>query len=147
MAITRNDYKKLSDKASPNTKMQVTLPCAFVFGGLICTIAEGFKNTYIAFGLAHERASVCASISIMAIAALLTAIGIFDDFAKVARAGALMPIAGFANSMAAAALDFKSEGFVLGLGAKMFIIAGPVIVYGTVTSVLYGLVIYLFKLY
>lgn len=140
MNVSKNEYAQMNKKASPNTKSYKTIPFAFLIGGLICTIGQGFLNLYLYFGIEQKSASTLASISLVFLSALLTGLKVYDDIAKHAGAGTLVPITGFANSVVAPALEFKAEGFVLGLGAKMFIIAGPVIVYGTVASVIYGII-------
>lgn len=145
--LTNTAYLQMTKEASPRTNSIVTIPTAFVFGGAICTLGEALINLYSYLGLAADMAAPAASITLVFLAALLTGLNVYDDIAKFAGAGTLVPITGFANSVASPALEFKSEGYVLGLGAKMFIIAGPVLVYGLSTGVLYGLIIYLFKLY
>ena len=104
-------------------------------------------NIYKMAGVEQEIASTAASVTLVFLSATLTALGLYDKIAKHGGAGTLVPITGFANAVVSPALEFKTEGFVLGLGAKMFIIAGPVIVYGTLASVLYGLIIFIFNLY
>ena len=126
--------------------MYKTIPMAFVIGGIICCIGEGFLNMYRAFGLAEEQAGMWTSITLIFISALLTGMKVYDRMAQHAGAGTLVPITGFANSVVSPALDFKSEGYVLGLGAKMFVIAGPVIVYGISASIIYGIIYYLIKM-
>ena len=126
--------------------MYKTIPMAFVVGGIICCIGEGFLNMYRAFGLAEEQAGMWTSITLIFISALLTGMKVYDRIAQHAGAGTLVPITGFANSVVSPALDFKSEGYVLGLGAKMFVIAGPVIVYGISASIIYGIIYYLIKM-
>ena len=130
--ITRKDYAALVKKTSPGTKGVKATVNAYVVGGLICTIGHAFINLYNNLGLAKDAASVAASLTLVFIAALLTGFNIFDKIAKIGGAGTLIPITGFANAVTAPAMDYKSEGYVLGLGAKMFSIAGPVIVYGIV---------------
>ena len=120
---------------------------AFLFGGGICTLGQALLVWFVQMGLEDKLASGLTSISLILLAAVLTGFGVFDQIAKVAGAGTLVPITGFSNAMTSPALEFKSEGLILGLGAKMFVIAGPVICYGTVASVICGLIIYLFRLY
>ena len=117
---------------------------AFLFGGLICVIGQSLMDMYLYLGLSKDNASMSVSITLIFLSALLTGLGWYDRIAKHAGAGTLVPITGFANSVAAPALEFKTEGYILGLGAKIFIISGPVILYGTLASVLYGLIYYLF---
>lgn len=147
MKITPSQYEQMNKKASPNTKSFKTTILAFLIGGLICLIGQILIDLYIYLGIDKQQASVLASISLIFIAAILTALKCYDNIAKFAGAGTLVPITGFANAIVSPAMEFKSEGLILGLGAKMFIIAGPVIVYGTLASVLYGLIVYIFKLY
>ena len=129
-------------QASKGTKWWVTVPKAFFFGGLICVLGQSLLDMYLAFGLEQKTASLSVSVTLIFLSALFTALGWYEKLAKHAGAGTLVPITGFANSVAAPALEFKTEGYVLGLGAKIFIISGPVILYGTLASVVYGLVYY-----
>ncbi|RGF93936.1 stage V sporulation protein AC [Ruminococcus sp. AM54-1NS] len=131
-------------EASKGTKWWVTIPKAFLFGGLICVIGQSLMDMYLYLGLSKDNASMSVSITLIFLSALLTGLGWYDRIAKHAGAGTLVPITGFANSVVAPALEFKTEGYILGLGAKIFIISGPVILYGTLASVLYGLIYYLF---
>ncbi|RGX56935.1 MULTISPECIES: stage V sporulation protein AC [Anaerotruncus] len=147
MNMTPEEYDKLAKKASPPSPFLKNVSMAFLFGGLICMLGQVFVMIYQNAGLDKEVAATAASVSLVFLSVLLTGLNIYDDIAKIAGAGTLVPITGFANSMACAAMEFKSEGLILGLGAKMFIIAGPVIVYGTSASIIYGLIIYLFGLY
>lgn len=147
MKITPNEYSEMAKKASPGTKSYKTIPMAFLIGGLICTLGQGLTDLYRYWGLDKEIAASSASITLIFLAALLTGLDLYNSIAKVAGAGTLVPITGFANSVVSPALEFKSEGYVLGLGAKMFIIAGPVIVYGITASAIYGVILYIFKLY
>ncbi len=134
-------------KASPPSKIAVTLPSAFLIGGLICVLGQMLADGYSALGVAQKFCPVAASCTLVALTAALTGLNVFDNLAKHAGAGTLVPITGFANAVAAPALEFKTEGMVLGVGAKMFLIAGPVIVYGVAAGVVYGIVIWLFGLY
>jgi len=144
MKITNSEYNKMLKAASPRTKLHKTLPKAFLFGGLICVIGEAFLHLYINNGASVETAAALTSITLIGLAALLTGFKVYDKIAKHAGAGSIVPITGFANAVVAPALEFKTEGFILGIGAKMFIIAGPVIVYGIAASVLYGLIYFIF---
>ena len=117
---------------------------AFLIGGAICTLGEIFLNIFTKFGCAKESAGAWASIILILLSAILTGFGLYEKIAKHAGAGTLVPITGFANAVVSSALESKSEGFILGVGAKIFTIAGPVILYGTTASVIYGLVYYLF---
>ena len=113
---------------------------AFVIGGMICAVGQAFINLYGMIGMEKENASTAASMTLVALSALFTGLSLYDDLAKHAGAGTLVPITGFANAVAAPAVEFKTEGFILGVGAKIFTIAGPVIVYGVGASVVYGIV-------
>ena len=119
---------------------------AFWIGGLICVVGQIFTNCYGAWGLEKQDAGTAASMTLVALSALLTGLSVYDDIAKHAGAGTLVPITGFANAIAAPAVEFKTEGFVLGVGAKMFTIAGPVIVYGLAASVVYGFIFWLYTI-
>lgn len=147
MNISNQEYGELAKRRSPATPMYKTLPMAFVVGGLICCLGEGLLNMYGALGLSDETAGAWTSVTLIFLSALLTGLKLYDRIAQHAGAGTLVPITGFANSVVSPALEFKSEGFVLGLGAKMFVIAGPVIVYGISASVLYGIIYYLITLF
>ena len=144
MNISKKEYAQLADRYSAPSKLYITVPKAFVIGGLICCIGQFFTDLYIMIGNDIDTASAYTSITLVLISALLTGFGQYERIAKHAGAGTLVPITGFANSVAAPALEFKTEGYILGLGAKIFIISGPVILYGTLASVLYGLIYYLF---
>ncbi len=139
MNLTQEEYNEMTKKASPPSPAAKNITMAFLIGGLIFA----YQNA----GMDSELAAGAASITLVFLSVLLTGLNSYDNIAKVAGAGTLVPITGFANSVAAPALEFKSEGFILGLGAKMFIIAGPVIVYGVSASIIYGLIVYLFGLY
>ncbi|MCM1054498.1 MAG: stage V sporulation protein AC [Bacteroides sp.] len=146
MKMTNTEYDKLAKKHSPNTKLYLTLPKAFVIGGLICCLGQALFNLYTYWGLSEMNARSVTSITLIFLSALLTGLKLYDKIAKHGGAGTLVPITGFANSVVAPALEFKTEGFILGTAAKMFIIAGPVIVYGILTSVLYGIILYVFQI-
>lgn len=147
MNISKEEYKKMYQKASPPTKSYKNIPIAFVVGGLICVLGEALKQLYAALGASQKDASTFASVSLIFLSALLTGLGIYHTVAKFAGAGTLVPITGFANSVVSPAIEFKTEGFVTGLGAKIFVICGPVILYGTLASVIYGLIYWLTKLF
>ena len=142
--LSKSQYSQIYKQASKGTKWWVTVPKAFFFGGLICVLGQSLLDMYLAFGLEQKTASLSVSVTLIFLSALFTALGWYEKLAKHAGAGTLVPITGFANSVAAPALEFKTEGFVLGLGAKIFIISGPVILYGTLASVVYGLIYYFF---
>lgn len=141
MEISQKEYSKLTDKKSPNSNMFKNCVIAFLVGGFICTVGQALTNLYMYLGATEDNARTWTSISLVFLGVLLTALKVYDSIAKHAGAGTLVPITGFANSVASPAIEFKSEGFILGLGAKMFIIAGPVIVYGTLAGVIYGVIL------
>lgn len=147
MNISNQEYGELAKRRSPASAMYKTIPMAFVIGGAICCIGEGLLNMYTAFGLSQDQAGMWTSMTLIFLSALLTGLKLYDRIAQHAGAGTLVPITGFANSVVSPALDFKSEGYVLGLGAKMFIIAGPVIVYGISASIIYGLIYYVMNMF
>lgn len=147
MTMTKTEYKKMADKASPGTTYGKNLFFAFVVGGGICAFGQFLANLYAQYGMEIKDAKTLVSISLIALSALLTALKVYDNIAKFAGAGTLVPITGFANSIVAPAMEFKSEGYVIGIGGKMFVIAGPVLVYGIAASIIYGLIIWLFHLY
>ena len=145
MDIDRQQYEQMYKQASKGTKWWVTVPKAFVFGGLICVLGQSLTDMYKAFGLEQKSASLACSVTLIFLSAFLTALGWYEKLATHAGAGTLVPITGFANSVAAPALEFKTEGWILGLGAKIFIISGPVILYGTLASVVCGLIYYFMR--
>ena len=141
---TKQEYKKMTDKASPPSPSAMNYPRAFVVGGLICCIGQALMQLYTdVCGLEQTQARGAVSVSLILLAAILTALGWFAPIARFAGAGTLVPITGFANSMVSPAMEFKSEGYIFGVGAKLFTIAGPVLVYGISASVLYGLVLWI----
>ena len=147
MNMSNQEYKDyVSSKAKPSPLWKDCL-WAFCVGGIICAFAQALRNWYQKLGMSQEDAGTLVSCTLVFVTALLTGVGWFDNVAKRAGAGTLVPITGFANAMVSPALEFKSEGFVLGVGAKMFTIAGPVIVYGTVASVLYGAIYWVTTLF
>lgn len=140
MKISKSDYRTLAEKSSPKSPILKNCSLAFLVGGTICTIGQILLTCYQKLPIKPEDAKTLVSVSLIFLAAVLTAFGIFDKIAKHAGAGTLVPITGFANAVVSPAIEYKAEGFVLGVGAKMFTIAGPVIVYGTVASVVYGII-------
>lgn len=145
--MTENEYSQLVDEMSPKSPMWRDCLNAFWIGGLICTLGQLLQNGYMALGLEKTDASTAVSMTLVALSALLTGLSLYDDIAKHAGAGTLVPITGFANSVAAPAVEFKTEGMVLGTAAKMFNIAGPVIVYGLSASVVYGLIYWVWTMF
>ena len=147
MSISKDDYSKMTDNASPNSPKLLNCIKAFLFGGVICLFGQILFTVFQNAGLNEKEVSSATSSVLIIITAILTGIGVFDKIARQAGAGTIVPITGFANSVVSPALEWKHEGFILGTAAQMFSIAGPVIVYGTASSFLYGLIIYIFKLY
>lgn len=133
-------YKKYVKKHAPSSPLIKDMFFAFLIGGLICAFAEGLYNFYLYLKIEESTVKILVPVTLVFLAALLTGIGIFDNIAKVAGAGTLVPITGFSNAVISPALDDKNEGLVMGVGAKMFTIAGPVIVYGIISSVIYGFI-------
>lgn len=144
--MTEKEYGRLVDRVCPRSPILRDCLNAFWIGGLICTLGQLIINGYGALGMEKTDAGTAASMTLVLISAILTGLSLYDDIAKVAGAGTLVPITGFANSIAAPAVEFKTEGFVLGVAAKMFTIAGPVIVYGLSASVVYGLIYWLMRM-
>ncbi len=141
--MTDKQYSRLVSDLAPKSPIGKDCFHAFWIGGAICVLGQLLINGYIALGLEQADASTAASMTLVALSALLTGLSLYDDIAKHAGAGTLVPITGFANAISAPAVEFKTEGFVLGVAAKMFTIAGPVLVYGTAAGVLYGILYYI----
>ena len=138
MNMDNQTYQKFVKARAPKSPLLMDCLRAFWVGGLICAFAQALLEGFLALNMTEETAKTLVPVTLIFLAALLTGLGIFDDIAKFAGAGTLVPITGFANAVASPAIDDKSEGLVMGVGAQMFTIAGPVIVYGILTSVLYG---------
>ena len=147
MNISKQEYAELNKKASPNSSFAKNCTLAFVIGGLICALAEFLCWMFMDLEMIRLDAAPLASAALIIIAVILTGCNVFDALAKHAGAGTLVPITGFANSMVSPAIEFKSEGFITGLGAKMFSIAGPVLVYGISASVIYGVIVFIISLF
>ncbi|WP_322172413.1 stage V sporulation protein AC [Acutalibacter caecimuris] len=145
-SITPEEYARAVKAASPPSPVVKDCTLAFLFGGFVCTVGQVLCNLYQDLGLELPQARMAVSVSLILISATLTALGWYDNIAKYAGAGVLVPITGFANSMVSPAMEFKSEGFITGLGAKLFTVAGPVLVFGICASVVYGLVIFIFQI-
>ncbi len=143
MNMDSETYKKFTKSHAPKSPLLKDTLRSFWVGGLICAFAECLLRLYKIWNISEENAKTLVPVTLIFLAALLTGLGIFDDIAKYAGAGTLVPITGFANAMASPAIDDKSEGLVMGVGAQMFTIAGPVIVYGVLSSVIYGAVYWL----
>ncbi len=147
MLPDKKTYSQMVKKNSPPSTVLKDFIWAFLVGGLICVIGQLFMELYIYLGLGEDIVKMAVPTTLIFIASFLTGIGIFDKIAKHAGAGTLVPITGFSNAVTSPAIEFKNEGFVLGVGAKMFTIAGPVIVYGTIASVIYGIVYWITTLF
>jgi len=147
MPMNEKEYSKIVKKLSPPSPKVKDFIWAYCVGGLICVIGQLFLELYTYLGLSQKEIKMAVPVTLIFIAALLTGLKLFDKIAKRAGAGTLVPITGFANAVVSPAIEFKSEGFVLGVGANMFKIAGPVIVYGTVASVIYGVIYWVTKLF
>lgn len=145
MNITPQMYSKMSEKASPKSKAAVNTFVAFCTGGFICVIGQLIITALQSYGLDKTAAGTWTSIILVGISAVLTGLGWYEKLAKHAGAGTLVPITGFSNSISSSAIEARSEGFILGVGAKIFTIAGPVILYGCSASVIYGLILYFFR--
>jgi len=143
---SKKNYSKMVEKET--TKSPIVKDCIFAFliGGAICTVGQGLTELYMSFDMGKTQAQTVTSVTLVFLGVLLTALHLYEKIAKYAGAGTLVPITGFANSVASPAIEFKSEGFILGVGAKMFSIAGPVIVYGVVASVIYGVIYYIVQM-
>ena len=144
MAVTGGEYGKMAKKALPPSNLLKNGCLAFIIGGLICAFGEGLGMIYEKIGINGDDVKALVPITLIVIAAVLTALGVFDKIAYYAGAGTIVPITGFANSIVSPAMEFQSEGRVLGTGANMFKIAGPVLVYGSAAAVIYGIIYYIF---
>ena len=147
MKTKKEEYTRMVQKASPNSRLIKNCRWAFVTGGSICTLGEILYEFYRNMNFINSDARLMSSITLVGLSALFTALGWYGRLAKKAGAGTLVPITGFANAVVSPAIEFKSEGWILGLGAKMFTIPGPVIVYGTVASVIYGVIYWITTLF
>ncbi|MDD5945432.1 MAG: stage V sporulation protein AC [Clostridia bacterium] len=139
----KKEYEQMVKNASPDSPIFTDCIKAFVSGGLICVFGQIMRNYFTSMGLSQDDTGLAVSLILIAIAVLLTGFGLFGKIGKFCGAGTVVPITGFANSVASPAIEFKKEGWVFGLGAKMFQVAGPVIVYGTVTSFIVGIIYYI----
>ncbi len=144
---TKEEYSKVVKEKSPKSPLLKNCFLAFIVGGLICTFGQLILNIYLMIGLSKQDASTAVSITLIFTSAFLTAFGLYDKIAKHAGAGTLVPITGFANAIVSPALEFKSEGVITGLGVKIFVISGPVLVFGISSSVLYGIIYYFILLW
>ena len=144
---TKEEKKRLIEKHSPRSPLLKNCVSAFLVGGTVCLIGEGLLSLLLSLGLEQDDALPLVSASLILIAAVMTCLGVFDRIAKRAGAGTLLPVTGFSNAVVSEAMDSASEGLLLGVGAKIFTVAGPVILFGTAAGVLYGVIYYLFRLF
>lgn len=144
MHMTGKEYNRYVARLAEKSPLGRDLLGAFCIGGLICVLGQLILNGYKALELPEQDAATATSVTLIFLSAVLTGLSLYDDIAKFAGAGTIVPITGFANAVVSPAIEFKAEGFVTGMAAKMFVIAGPVIVYGTAASVIYGLILAIF---
>ncbi len=144
--MKQKEYQNLTDKVSKNSNFLKDCIFAFIIGGGICLIGQLLLNLYLMLGAYEKDAYTLVSVSLVLLSALLTGFGVYDRIARIGGAGTLVPITGFANAVVSPAMEFKAEGLVLGLAPKMFIIAGPVIVYGTIASTVVGAIYWIVKM-
>lgn len=145
MKLTKSEYAKMLEQKSPPSNLLMDMLWAFGIGGLICTIGQAVSNFFSSQGMDKNDTAAATAITMVFLGALLTGLKLYDKIAKHAGAGTLVPITGFANAIVSPAMEFKSEGYIMGLGTKLFAIAGPVLVYGISASVIYGLILFLLK--
>ena len=145
MKITKEEYAEMIKPASKNSRWQVNMLKAFAVGGAICTVGQAITELYVRLGADRQTASAWCSVTLIGISVLLTALGLYEKIAKHGGAGTLVPITGFANAVAAPAIEFRTEGYITGVGTKIFSIAGPVILYGTAAGVIYGIIYMLMR--
>ena len=141
MNMSAEEYRKYVQQTQPRSPIEKDTALAFVIGGLICLLGQAILEFWKSRGLDAEMASTATSVSLVGLSALLTGLNLYNTVARFGGAGTLVPITGFANAVASPALDFKSEGLITGMAAKMFVVAGPVIVFGVSAAVLYGIVL------
>jgi stage V sporulation protein AC len=144
--MSNQEYQNYVRSRAPASPLAKDCVWAFVVGGLICVLGQLLHDWYSSMGLSEDQAGMAVSLSLIALAALATGLNVFDNLAKHAGAGTLVPITGFANSVVSPAMEFRSEGIVTGMAAKMFVVAGPVIVFGVSASVVYGLILWVVQL-
>ena len=145
MNMSPKEYNRYVARLAKKSPLEKDLLNSFLIGGLICVIGQLILNGYTALELSEQDAAAATSVSLVFLSAVLTGLSVYDDLAKIAGAGTLVPITGFANAVVSPAIEFKAEGFVTGMAAKMFTVAGPVITFGTLASVIYGVILMLFQ--
>lgn len=143
--MTKDEYRKYVDKKSPDSKILRNLVRAFAVGGAICMVGQFFTNAYMQRGLSQDMTASLTAMTMVFLGILFTGLNIYDELGRYAGAGSIVPITGFANSIVSPAMEYKSEGYVMGIGARMFLIAGPVLVYGISVSVIAGIIYYLLR--
>lgn len=143
--MTKQEYQEYVKKQTPNSPIVKNCICAFIVGGFICVIGQGISDFYKMFELPEDTVATATSITLIFLSALLTGLDVYGKIAKFAGAGTLVPITGFANAVVSPALEAKTEGYILGVGAKVFTIAGPVILYGTFSSFIAGIIYYFIR--
>ena len=145
MDMSPKEYQQYVQQKAPKSPVVKDTVLAFIIGGLICVLGQAIQNGWSAAGLGQEDAGTATSCTLVLLSALLTGLNLYNKLARFVGAGTLVPITGFANAVVSPAIDFKSEGFVTGMAAKMFLVAGPVIVYGVTASVIYGIILVLLQ--
>ena len=145
--MNTNEKKELIKKHSPGSTLLKNSSLAFVFGGLICVVGELLKELYLNLGATKENAGMLVTITLISASAILTGLGLFDKIARHAGAGTLVPVTGFSNAVVSEAMDAKSEGYILGVGSKIYTVAGPVILFGITSGVIYGVIYYLYIMF
>lgn len=143
--MSKEEYKKYVDKKSPDSKTLVNVSRAFLVGGLICAVGQFFSNSFKQMGFDPDIVSSLTAMTMVFLGVFFSALNLYDDLGKFAGAGSIVPITGFANSIVSPAMEYRSEGYVLGIGARMFLVAGPVLVYGITASVIVGIIHYLIR--
>lgn len=147
MKMTQQQYKQFTHQKAPKSGIVKNCAYAFLVGGAICAAGQAIKNLYLGWGLEEKAVASALSATLVILAAILTGAGVYGKLARVGGAGTLVPITGFSNAMTAAAMEFRTEGLITGVGVKMFSITGPVIVYGVSASIIYGIIYYLVRLW
>lgn len=146
ITVTPENYQKITQQYTPKPTILKNTVLAFIVGGIICSIGQIIINLFKAFGLSNVEASTASTATMIFLGALLTGLGVYDEIGKFAGAGSIVPVTGFANSIVAPAMEFRREGYVMGVGAKLFTVAGPVLVYGIATSIVVGVAYFLLHL-
>ena len=145
--MEKDQYKRYADAHAPRSPLFKDCTKAFLIGGVICVLGQLLREAWERFGYAEQQASLLCSVTLVFLAAMLTALGVFDKVAKHAGAGTLVPITGFSNAVASSAIDSRAEGWILGVGSKIFTVAGPVLLYGIVSGAVYGLIYWVIGLF